>query len=97
MMQVIENWANVTGVVEDAARDPMLPDHAHVRLHLTGAENIGSAPNLFRGRIGEDIDLLLRDEAHTVALAPGDRISIRARVATSARAFAAAADLVLIP
>ena len=96
MMQIIENWANVTGVVEEAARDSTMPDHAHVRLHLTGAENIGDLPNLFLRRVGEDIDLLLRDEDHSLALTPGTRIAVRARVATPDRAFGAADDLVVL-
>jgi hypothetical protein len=96
MIQIVENWANVTGVVEKAARDPAMPDHAHIRLHLTGAENVGGSPNLFRQHLGEDIDLLLRDEAHAVALVPGARIAVRARIATPDRAFGAADDLIVL-
>ncbi len=96
MIQVINNWARVTGVVEDAARDPAMPDHAHIRLHLTSAENEGNSPNLFRQYVGEDIDLLLRDESHKIDLARGDRITVRARVATPEKAFGTADDLLVL-
>jgi hypothetical protein len=93
MVQVVENWADVTGVVQSVMDQGATPAHARVQLKLTDAADVDTKPNFFRQRVGTVVDVHLLRDAVPSSLRPGSRVALRVRAAAADKAFASSDGL----
>lgn len=86
MVQIIENWTDVIGVVTDV--HPSAGDLCVVRIDVDGSEAVAGFPSLVAPAAGQSIEVFLgRADAERIGIAPGMRIRTRIRL-TASGAFA---------
>ncbi len=89
MVQVSENWADLTGTVLAIQAHPDQSGQAVVRLDVASAADVETFPNFFTDYVGREVDVSVRaDVPQLAALGPGDPVRLRARRGGSGRAFA---------
>lgn len=93
MVQVIENWASVTGVVRGVAPSDKGPDWRVLLLDVDPAQidDVEGWPNLVRGQVGDDRRLAVICRASHVdasAVAPGQLVRCRAQLASPGQVMA---------
>lgn len=82
MVQIVENWADVEGVVIAVQSQSDLPGQCVVRLTVRRARDVDARPNFLKDRIGETIDIhLSAGTCRDYELQPGLHIVIRTRAA----------------
>jgi hypothetical protein len=82
MVQIVENWAQLTGRVEAARR---VDDHVELDAWIEAADDVDSFRNLLRQHVGSRKLVKLRGAG--VPLAPGARFTVRARLVDPATAW----------
>lgn len=82
MVQIVENWANITGTAEDVARDG---SDLTIELRLESADDVAGYPNLLESELGNRITLRVAQARANVER--GDVIRCRARRAGLDRFF----------
>ena len=73
-MQVVENWAQVSGTVRDVSAHPTLAAYAVVNLDVESVADIAGYPNLFREAAGQTLAVSVpREGAVALGIAPASR------------------------
>jgi hypothetical protein len=94
MVQIVENWSEIQGDVEEVRPDPELPGHLVAKVRVEEALPVpspdgGEYPNLLADAAGQTIDIHVTETAAAEhQLAAGRRLSARVRRATPTRSFA---------
>lgn len=89
MVQAVENWADVTGVVEHVGPAPGREGFVTAAIRVTGVKNVGELPNFFTDAVGQVVDVHVPvPSADEAGLRPGRNVSCRVRKADAATAFA---------
>lgn len=88
-MQIVENWAEVTGLVRSVTPDAGRAGFAHVELVVEQIAAVAGFPNLVgRGSPGT-LDVLFRDDVvRHLGLSDGVRLRCRVRLAGGQALFA---------
>jgi len=87
-VQMIENWAEIRGVVCLCIETADLPDFINVQVDVESVEPVAGYPNLLEQFIGSEIPLLVpKSLAETMEIKPGNCIDCWARRAGLKRVF----------
>jgi hypothetical protein len=87
MVQVVENWADVTGTVEGTRADERRPGYVRVAVALHGSREVPGFPDLMRPSVGASVDILVpAEQAH--GLQRGQQVAGRVRRAGPGDCFA---------
>ncbi len=98
MVRAAENWADISGVVDDVAPDPARPGWVLASVALAAAEPVEGYPNMLAPSVGSTISLAIRpDDPAAPAVAPGVSFRARARLAGPRLAIARPESLVTEP
>jgi hypothetical protein len=90
VVRAAENWADISGVVDEVGPDPARPGWMLASVALQAADPVEGYPNMLAPSVGSTIRLAVRpDEPAAPALAPGMAISARARLAAPRLALVA--------
>jgi hypothetical protein len=82
MVNIVENWAQIHGVVESIVENPKLSKYSLVNLDLKGSAPVGSFPNLARADEGKTIKMnVMTSELGTHGIRRGATISCIVRKA----------------
>jgi hypothetical protein len=94
MVQIVENWSDIEGEIQEVRPDPELPGHLVATVQVSDAKPVpkpdgGEYPNLLAEATGGTVDIHVTEEAAArQQLAAGRRVSARVRRATPTRSFA---------
>jgi hypothetical protein len=94
MVQIIENWSEIEGDVQEVRPDPELPGHLIATVQVADAKPVvkpdgGEFPNLLAESTGGTLEIHVPESAAAEnGLAAGRRLSARVRRATPTRSFA---------
>lgn len=84
MVQIVENWAEVEGVVTRVGEGDGRPE---LEIEVESAQEVAGYPNLLADHVGRLITIILADDATELRPEPGDRVRCRVRKAGSERYF----------
>jgi hypothetical protein len=93
MVNVIENWSQVTGTIRTIEPDPELPDHVLLTVEIDSVDPVQREsgehfPNLLARTLDQTVELTLRaDAAARGDVRPGKRISARVQLFSPSRLF----------
>ena len=87
MVQIVENHAEISGVLLKVAPSADRPGFRVLTIRVDEAHPLESWPNLFTRDVGQTIDVLAREGSAAAAAPPGP-IRLRVRKAGPATAFA---------
>lgn len=85
---IIENWADISGGIEEVVADRELSSYSRVAISVDAVEAVEDFPNLLEDVQGERIEVLFPD--HCVdeqGVEPGKRVACRVRRAGVDRIF----------
>lgn len=89
MVQMVENWAEVTGTVRSIGGSGKGPDYLTVAVEVEVVDDLDDFPNLVAGAAGETLLIISRREGvKRAGLAEGSRVRCRVRKATPLEIFA---------
>jgi hypothetical protein len=89
MVQIIENWADVEGVVVGTRPNPELAQFVAVQLTVDRVVPVNGFPNLFSAMSGQTLDVNVPQQLANLAdLAPGRHVRVRVRKGGPGAAFA---------
>ena len=81
MVQIVENWTDVEGVVTAVRAKSGLPGQGIVRIAVSQASDVDTRPNFLKERVGETVDIHIGARAiEAYHLRPGNHIVVRTRV-----------------
>jgi hypothetical protein len=87
MVQVVENWADVTGTVEGASADEQRPGYLRVSVALRASREVPGFPDLMRPSVGSTVDILVPAQ-QGAGLRSGQLVAGRVRRAGPTDCFA---------
>lgn len=88
-MQIVENWADVTGTVRSVTPDARRAGFVDVELVVERIADVAGFPNLLGRGSPATLDVLLREEVvHRLGISVGVRLRCRARLAGGRAVFA---------
>ena len=87
MVQVVENWADVTGTVEGTSADERRPGYVRVSVGLHESREVPGFPDLMRPSVGSTVDILIPAQ-QGAGLRTGQQVTGRVRRAGPTDCFA---------
>ena len=89
MVQIVENWGELTGTVEAIGASAKGPEHLTVTLDVDAVGDVEGYPNLLSVEPGELVAVIIRREAlERSGVVVGDHVRGRVRKATPFELFA---------
>ena len=89
MVQVVENWADIDGVIRGTEPDAQVDGFVLMRVEVRGVSPVPGFPNLFAGAEGTTIAVAVPPTAPAIGdLTPGRTVRCRVRKATPTKSFA---------
>jgi uncharacterized phage protein gp47/JayE len=97
MVQIIENWADVGGVVTAVRSNSDLPGQGLVQIAVSQVSDVDARPNFLKERVGETVDIHLGAQTiEAYRLKPGNHIVVRTRVGGPHRLFGSSKNIRII-
>jgi hypothetical protein len=87
-MQIIENWADITGEIESVLHLGAIDGFIEVNVKVSRADDVGDFPNLLKEAVGQTLTVQMPASVAQTTLAPGDRVTFRVRRAGLNRIYA---------
>ena len=88
MVQIVENWAELTGTLRSIAPSSKGPDHLTLTIDVETIDDVEGFPNLIGTQTGESVDVLARAElVERSGVEEGGRVRCRIRKATPVEIF----------
>ena len=84
-MQIVENWAELLGVLEEVERSS--PDMLDLIVRVVEVAPVEGFPNLMDDAVGKTIRITLRLDGGASTLRPGDRVRFQVRKGAPDRFF----------
>lgn len=89
MVQIIENWSCIVGIVLAIMAPPQGGDHGVLRIQVERVEPIAGFADLLADRVGQTIDVRVRSEQLARARPEaGERVRMRVRRGGPTQVFA---------
>ena len=88
MVQIVENWAELTGTLRSIAPSGKGPDHLTLTIDVETIDDVEGFPNLIGKQAGESVDVVARAElVERSDVEEGGRVRCRIRKATPVEIF----------
>jgi hypothetical protein len=89
MVQIVENWADLTGIIREVQPDRRVADHLALGIEVIAVTPVAGFPNLFADAVGTTIPITVRATTGVTANLPiGGTIHCRVRKTGPGRGFA---------
>ena len=88
MVQVIENWAEITGIVRAVEPSDKGPAYRTILVDVDAVTDVSGFPNLVADTHGTALAIIVKGTPSTPEPATGTRISVRVRRASAFEVFA---------